>query len=62
MRRREFVAALGSVVATPRIAIAQEPLHRITLLARYPEGDPTGPPTLGPSIALYVFRYSAVVC
>src|SRR5271163_4845105 len=42
MRRREFIAGLGGVVAMPRIARAQQPdrIRRIGVLMGWDENDP----------------------
>src|SRR5271156_4625385 len=42
MRRREFIAGVGSAVTWPRMARAQQPrMRRIGVLMGYDESDPT---------------------
>ena len=42
MRRRDFIAGLGSAAAWPMVARAQERTRRIALLVGVDENDPEG--------------------
>jgi hypothetical protein len=45
MKRREFIAGLGSAAAWPMVPHAQQPVERIRLaelLTGFAEGDPAG--------------------